>query len=61
MRIIDAEALKKLMWDESHSIATFTECGTEEARIGLTINEIEQIIDNAPTIIEADKEEAVDG
>lgn len=47
--IISRKALKKTMWDESHSIATFTECGTEEARLGLTIDEVGHIIDEAPT------------
>lgn len=48
--LISRSALKKAMWDESHSIATFTECGTEEARFGLTASEIEEIINNAPTV-----------
>lgn len=48
--IISRKALKKTMWDESHSIATFTECGTEEARLGLTIDEVGHIIDEAPTV-----------
>lgn len=48
--VISRENLKKAMWDEAHSITTFNECGTEEAHIGLTITEIEHIIDNAPTV-----------
>lgn len=49
--IISRSALKKAMWDESYSIATFTECGAEISRLGLTITEIEHIIDNAPTVL----------
>ena len=48
--LISRKALKEAMWDESYSIATFTECGAEISRLGLTITEIEQIINNAPTI-----------
>lgn len=48
--LISREALKKAMWNESHFIATFTGCVTEEARLGLTFSEIEKIIGNAPTV-----------
>lgn len=48
--LISRKALKKVMWDEAHFITTISECGTEVACYGLTINEIEQIIDNAPTV-----------
>lgn len=48
--LISRSALKKAMWDESYSIATFTECGAEISRLGLTITEIEHIIDNALTV-----------
>lgn len=48
--LISRKALKKAMWDESYTIATFTECGAEVSRLGLTITEIEHIINNAPPV-----------
>lgn len=48
--LISREALKKAIWDESYSITTFNECGTQDVSFGLTVTEIEQIIDNAPTV-----------
>ena len=48
--LISRSALKDAMWDESHDIVSHTEYGKDEARIGLTYPEIENIIDNAPTV-----------
>lgn len=49
--LISRSALKKAMFDESYIIVTSNECGTKIARLGLTINEIDKIIDNAPTVL----------
>lgn len=43
---INLEALKKVMWDEAHFITIVNECGIEKVKFGLTIDEIEEIINN---------------
>jgi cystathionine beta-lyase family protein involved in aluminum resistance len=43
---INLETLKKAMWDEVHFITIVNECGIEEAKLGLTFDEIEDIINN---------------
>lgn len=48
--LISRSALNEVMWDESHDIVLHNEYGKDEACIGLTYNEIENIIDNAPTV-----------
>lgn len=48
--LISRSDLKKAMFDESHYIVSPNEYGEDEARIGLTYTEIENIIENAPTV-----------
>lgn len=48
--LISRRALNEVMWDESHDIVLHNEYGKDEACIGLTYNEIENIIENAPTV-----------